>query len=246
MESRNKPFKCVDCGKQKLNSEFYENPTSKRGFSRRCKECTKSLNSARYYEKREEILEQCKEYRKKNWEAVYAGKCRWAANNKEKIREISRRCYEKTKDAWLARCRARRKTPEFKKWVSEYKRNYRIKHLEYYVAKDHARRAGEYNGSPNVHTPRQWTKLLQACGYRCLCCGKSQKKLQQTLHADHIRPLSKGGSSLITNMQPLCLKCNAHKHTKTIDYRPKSIKIYAEVLNRVRKEMLEEGFIPQV
>jgi 5-methylcytosine-specific restriction endonuclease McrA len=49
---------------------------------------------------------------------------------------------------------------------------------------------------------------------RCLCCDKRRK-----LTADHVIPVSKGGTSDISNIQPLCQPCNSSKGAKIIDYR---------------------------
>jgi 5-methylcytosine-specific restriction endonuclease McrA len=56
--------------------------------------------------------------------------------------------------------------------------------------------------------------LLAQHGHRCLCCGASE-----ALTADHVIPVSKGGSSNIENIQPLCLPCNTRKGARIIDYR---------------------------
>jgi len=64
-------------------------------------------------------------------------------------------------------------------------------------------------------TREEWNVLCARYEYRCLCCGEHKK-----LTADHIVPVSLGGSSNIDNIQPLCGSCNAKKRTQTIDYRP--------------------------
>jgi 5-methylcytosine-specific restriction endonuclease McrA len=63
-------------------------------------------------------------------------------------------------------------------------------------------------------TAAEWKALCKQCHNRCLCCGKRRK-----LTADHVIPVSKGGSSNIENIQPLCQPCNSSKGNKTIDYR---------------------------
>lgn len=50
----------------------------------------------------------------------------------------------------------------------------------------------------------------------CLVCGTRER-----LEADHVIPITKGGSNYITNIQPLCKFHNDSKHNKIIDYRPK-------------------------
>ncbi len=63
------------------------------------------------------------------------------------------------------------------------------------------------------HTFRQWELLKSKYNNRCVNCGKKGK-----LTIDHIIPLSRGGSDLIENIQPLCKKCNFIKHVKTTNY----------------------------
>ena len=68
------------------------------------------------------------------------------------------------------------------------------------------------------YTLEEWKALLNFCGNKCLCCGRGDVEL----HADHIIPVAKGGTSNIDNIQPLCASCNSRKGAKTIDYRPHS------------------------
>jgi 5-methylcytosine-specific restriction protein A len=46
-------------------------------------------------------------------------------------------------------------------------------------------------------------------GWHCKRCGSDHK-----LAVDHIRPLARGGSDRITNLQTLCGSCNSSKGTK--------------------------------
>ena len=63
----------------------------------------------------------------------------------------------------------------------------------------------------------EWYTLCFAVGFLCLCCNK--KFEFEELSPDHVVPVAKGGSGYLHNIQPLCLPCNMHKHTDTVDYR---------------------------
>ena len=66
-------------------------------------------------------------------------------------------------------------------------------------------------------TPAEWKALCDFYGSKCLACGEVKP-----LTADHIIPISKGGSSNIKNIQPLCLSCNISKGNRhNTDYRTK-------------------------
>ncbi len=66
------------------------------------------------------------------------------------------------------------------------------------------------------HTYGDWEILKKQYGNTCPCCKKSEPEIKLT--EDHIIPLSKGGSDLIENIQPLCLSCNVKKHTRIIKF----------------------------
>ena len=63
----------------------------------------------------------------------------------------------------------------------------------------------------------EWEHLLSSTGNKCLCCGISFDETYAT--ADHVTPLTCGGTNTIDNIQPLCNRCNSRKHQKYIDYR---------------------------
>jgi 5-methylcytosine-specific restriction endonuclease McrA len=85
------------------------------------------------------------------------------------------------------------------------------------IAKANRRRAMKAGAFGEHYTRKQFKDLCDQTGDVCLCCKQAKK-----LEADHVVPLSKGGSDAINNIQPLCQYCNDSKGTKTVDYRGKS------------------------
>lgn len=62
-------------------------------------------------------------------------------------------------------------------------------------------------GAAGSHTMQEWEEVKMKYGYKCAICMKEEK-----LTKDHIKPLSKGGSNFIDNIQPLCRSCNSRKN----------------------------------
>ena len=59
----------------------------------------------------------------------------------------------------------------------------------------------------------EWTKIKSYFSNQCVNCRKVEK-----LTIDHIKPISRGGSGDINNIQPLCLMCNLKKGKQEINY----------------------------
>ena len=55
--------------------------------------------------------------------------------------------------------------------------------------------------------------VLKRDNYRCCICGISSKEGAK-LHIDHIIPVSKGGKTVMDNLQTLCERCNMGKSNK--------------------------------
>ena len=58
---------------------------------------------------------------------------------------------------------------------------------------------------------RQKLALKLLSGNKCCNCGL---KIQNSFHADHIKPFIKGGRTTLSNGQALCKKCNLKKGSK--------------------------------
>ena len=72
------------------------------------------------------------------------------------------------------------------------------------------------------HTFKDWENLKAQYNWTCPCCGKFEPNIKLT--ADHIIPLSRGGSDNMENIQPLCMKCNSKKWTNIIKYNILGVK----------------------
>lgn len=56
-------------------------------------------------------------------------------------------------------------------------------------------------------------QIMERDNYTCQNCGKYMPD-EVGLHIDHIKPISKGGKSVPSNLQVLCSKCNGKKSNK--------------------------------
>lgn len=54
-------------------------------------------------------------------------------------------------------------------------------------------------------------EVFKRDGYRCRECGATNKETR--LHVDHIKPVAKGGTNDLSNLQTLCEECNRAKYT---------------------------------
>lgn len=85
------------------------------------------------------------------------------------------------------------------------------------------RRVQLVSNARGSHTHAEFIDLCISYDFRCLACGRrceTGNAAGLRLTEDHVRPLAKGGTNAITNIQPLCQPCNSAKGPKHIDYRP--------------------------
>ena len=149
-----------------------------------------------YREHKEKVRKYGIVYRKENSQRIRADKAKWQKKNPEKCNARTREWEQRNPDK-----------------VKAKETNWRKNNPDKAKAKMH-RRLAKIHGNGGSFTGEEWKALCNKYNHRCLDCGKRKK-----LEADHIIPVSKGGTSNIDNIQPLCRTCNAHMGTKTTDFR---------------------------
>jgi hypothetical protein len=76
------------------------------------------------------------------------------------------------------------------------------------------RRKASKKANGGRHTYEEWLDLCAKFDLSCAFCFRKKPEIELT--ADHILPLSKGGTDDIKNIQPLCQSCNSKKGDKLI------------------------------
>lgn len=147
-------------------------------------------------------------WRKANGEKVNAWGRLWAEANPEARKAYEKAYREANKDmlsarsiAWRAANRERF-DENAKLWYHSNKDR---------VAVIRANRRSRERGNGGSHTIEQINDLKAKQRQRCANCASSIRK---SYEADHIIPISRGGSSDISNIQLLCRPCNRAKHAK--------------------------------
>lgn len=79
-------------------------------------------------------------------------------------------------------------------------------------ASDAEKEASQYYQRRLV-TPGLRYDVMKRDGFRCVLCGRSAED-GVLLHVDHIIPVSKGGRTIMENLQTLCSECNLGKSDK--------------------------------
>ncbi|AKT41462.1 HNH endonuclease [Chondromyces crocatus] len=81
------------------------------------------------------------------------------------------------------------------------------------------RRRSRLAGAGGSFSTAEWQTLIAQYD-RCPMCRRAWSEIpllsgrSSTITADHIVPISKGGSNSIENIQPLCYSCNSKKGDK--------------------------------
>lgn len=135
--------------------------------------------------------------RAENGDAIRERAARWARENPEssaRWREANPELVRRTKRAWYYRTRAR--DPE--RFRAQDIRSAQI------------RRAREAAVPCVDFSQEQLLARYAFFGDRCWMCGRGDVPL----HMDHVKPISRGGAHMLSNIRPACKPCNSGKKNK--------------------------------
>lgn len=195
-------IRCCRCGIDKPLSDFSKCRSRKTGYSARCRSCDMEAKQTWLNNMSDEAKTAYYEHRRASWH-------KGAASNPEHTRARRRKSYYKTN--------AKVKTSEWAKRNRDKVNATKRKTYQNDPTNSRAcanRRRSLERSMAGRHTHKEWLALLEMYGYRCARCYSPNN-----LQLDHIVPVSKGGTDFISNIVPLCIKCNGWKQDRHINYR---------------------------
>jgi 5-methylcytosine-specific restriction endonuclease McrA len=183
------------------------------GHLNHCKSCIKArarnyrLSHREQYAQYEKVratlphrVEARRKYQEEHKEQISEYKKRWSEENYERVVAYKRAYYEQYREQVIARS---------KEWTED-----NLEKVKRFKANNRRKRRAAKNAGGRHFTVEEFDALCSTYGYACLSCGATDRVLE----ADHVVPLTKGGSDDISNIQPLCGECNRRKFTAVIDF----------------------------
>lgn len=217
---------CSKCRNIKPVSEFSKLSSSSDGLQYKCKACAKAYRDARidevrrigreyYADNRDTLREKARVAYRENPQKFLDRNRGWAERNPVKIK-LGKREYYREHSGRINAVAAKwaKDNPELRKAVV-------AKHAEsakimrrFYTRSMHARKFGCQISTPSQEAVEAKVEYHNG---KCYICGAEWECF------DHIKPISKGGPHMLSNMKPCCNKCNQEKHAKwPYDWREKS------------------------
>jgi 5-methylcytosine-specific restriction endonuclease McrA len=233
---------CSRCQRVLPVTSFYKWKYGSDGLCSYCKECSAERARQYYRANTERIAVRVEAYKQANLDKFRERQRRWYKANAEhvKARDAARHAkdpekYRESRRRLSAAYRARH-PQRYREIQAEYRREnpekllsirakFKANNLEKcrvwsrayhkanpdkHAAVQRKRRARKRNAG-GQHTAEQIKERYSKQQGKCACC---KVPLNGKYHADHIIPLSRGGSNDISNIQLLCPPCNLRKNAK--------------------------------
>ena len=210
--------RCNKCGEIKDINMFNKRKGAKDGHRGQCKACRKEYYKEyhennkdmikeyqkEYHENNKDMIKEYqKEYHENNKDKIKESKKEYRENNKDKIKESKKEYYENNKDM------IKEYYENNKDMIKEYKKEYCKTHKIEYKAYSHKRRA-RIKSNGGSYTKAEWLECLEFFDYKCAYSG--EPLTMDDASVEHVIPVSKGGTSYISNLIPCVLKYNISKN----------------------------------
>lgn len=186
---------CTSCNKEQLLICFNKHSRYKDGLHNWCKNCWKIYRLKYNLDNKLEIAASNKkrdtEFHLKNPEKAAQNSKKWRESNPQKVIDYAEKYLLLNKEKIAARHRKyRAENPEKGRNATNIRR-----------ARKHA------NGIYQISSKELKTLYASPCIY----CGSTD-----SIQADHVIPIAKGGRHSIGNLVPACTKCNQSKGSKLL------------------------------
>lgn len=203
---------CRMCGVEKPKTEFGKNSGGKDNLRSHCKPCKSEKDRAYAKANADKIAAKNHAWAYANPEKKAAIAKAWREANRENITKKQRAAYEANPKKVAAINLAWRES-NTERYIT-YAKSYRKNNPEMMAAYQRKRRAIKRKATGN-HTAANIKEIFDKQSGLCANCRTSLfKSGKEKFHADHIEPLSKGGSNDKNNIQCLCPSCNLRKNAK--------------------------------
>ena len=159
-------------------------------------------------------------WRKRNLAKWNSYQRKWRRKNRQRTKPLLRAFRAANSEILNAKRRAYRQR-NLQKLRAAARKYYRANFEQKRVHHDAA--VARRKLSKGIYSVAEWRQLLRKWRYKCAYCAK--RLTRKTATADHLIPLSRGGSNWIWNIVPACLSCNQRKNFLTRN----------EYLKRLRK-----------
>lgn len=170
---------------------------------------------------REKIAEYQKAYRQENSQAASEYQREYRKEHREALMEYGREYYKANRDRFAEYSREYYKKNRHA--IAAYGREYykanrdaiAARSREYCERKPEVRRHAQNNRRAKIRdsmvvkfSAEDLVLRMSYFGNKCwMCSGPFE-------HIDHVKPLSKGGSHMLSNLRPACRSCNSSKSAK--------------------------------
>jgi len=183
----------------------------------RNKEKVTQKHKAWYERNKEEHNAKGKAWREAHKEEIAAYDKAYREANKEKVAAKDKAYYQANRKAELSRMKAYREA--HKEEAAAYKKAYLQTEAGKKIGRQSQRKRRAMKASVNEHfTKVDEAETLNKFNHQCFRCGMTAEdhkaKWNESIHIDHLYPLSEGNALTQNNAIILCKSCNASKGAK--------------------------------